>query len=77
MFKVTGRLSHGESYVGRVQVVYRLRVLYHGICLTSEENTRKNLEVMQPTLIIYRPPLSHFTYPIHFIFLDVTNGTTG
>ena len=41
MFKVTGRLSRGDTYVGRERAMPRLCVLYPGICLTTEEKARK------------------------------------
>ena len=40
---------------GRVRAVARLCMLYPGICLTTEEKTRKNLSQGSPTTRIYRP----------------------
>ena len=42
-FKVKVILSRGKPYAGRVRDVPRLSVLYHGICLTTEETGRKKL----------------------------------
>ena len=43
MFKAKGSLSNGNADVGIVRTVTHLFVLYAVLCLTTEENARRNL----------------------------------
>jgi len=59
--QITHRTTQNKEYTeqhknfGRVWAVPRLGEIYPGICLTTEEKTRKNLSQGSRTIRIHRP----------------------